>query len=90
MGSVCLGPKVIPLSGAHCTVKSVYNGHPWDSKKVAVVQKSVLVAGCSYKIGDQTGLCKDVVIAQRWSLTQVWLYIYKMYYFTLVMRPDYF
>jgi hypothetical protein len=24
------------------TVKPVYNGHPWDSKKVAVVQKAVV------------------------------------------------
>ncbi len=28
-----------------CTVKPVYNGHPWDSKKVSVVQR-LRQSGC--------------------------------------------
>ncbi len=29
--------------GFGCTVKTVCNGHPWDSKKVAVVQNVVVI-----------------------------------------------
>jgi hypothetical protein len=33
-----------------CTVKPVYNRHPWDSKKVAVAQKWVVFRGWTIKI----------------------------------------
>jgi hypothetical protein len=57
------------------TVKPVYNGHPWDSKKCPLFKRRSLVAGYSYKIGDQTGRCKQVAVVQRWLLTQVLLYV---------------
>jgi hypothetical protein len=31
--------------GFGCAVKPVYNSHPWDSKKVAVVQNVVIING---------------------------------------------
>ncbi len=34
-----------------CTVKPVYNGHPWDPKKVAVAQSWPVFTGFSIKIG---------------------------------------
>jgi hypothetical protein len=33
------------------TVKPVYNGHPWDPKKAAVVQSWPVFTGFSIKIG---------------------------------------
>jgi hypothetical protein len=33
------------------TVKPVYNGHPWDPQKVAVVQSWPVFTGFSIKIG---------------------------------------
>jgi len=56
------------------TVKPVYNGHPWDSKKVAFVQKWPLFRGWSLKIIiniDHTGCCRQVAVAKRWSLIEV-------------------
>ena len=35
------------------TVKPVYNGHPWDSKKWLFFKRQLLVLGCYYKIGDR-------------------------------------
>ena len=32
-----------------CTVKPVYNGHPWDPQKAAVVWRWQLFRGSSYK-----------------------------------------
>ena len=59
------------------TVKPVYNNQPWDSKKLAIVKKWPLFKGCPSKFwqaGDQAGRCRQVVVVQRQSLTQVWLY----------------
>ncbi len=54
------------------TVKPVYNGHPWDSKKVAVVQKWSLFRGWTVnieKLGiklvwplQTSGCCSEVAI----------------------------
>jgi hypothetical protein len=43
------------------TVKPVYNGHPWDSKKVAVVQKAVV--SCRLKVKGQ--IVQKVVVSCR-------------------------
>jgi hypothetical protein len=49
----------------------------WDWKIVIVVQKVVFFENCSSKVsfeGIQVGFCRQMVILQKWSLTQVWLY----------------
>jgi hypothetical protein len=38
--------------------KSVYNGHPWDPKKVAVVRRWLLCRDCSIKIGIKISLAQ--------------------------------
>jgi len=63
------------------TVKHVYNGHPWDLKFVAIVDRWSLLRDSfmlqKLKMGRQrSGRCRQVVIIHRWSLTQVWLYFY--------------
>ncbi len=51
------------------TVKPVYNGHPWDSKKVAVVQKWPLFRGWSLKIIiNIKKLGITPVVADKWLL----------------------
>jgi hypothetical protein len=54
------------------TVKPVYNGHPWDPKKAAVVQRWPVLEGFSIKIGikiNLAGLC--LAIVDRWPLFRV-------------------
>jgi hypothetical protein len=47
----------------------VYNGHPWDSKKVAVVQKWPLFRGWSLKIIiNIKKLGITPVVADKWLL----------------------
>jgi hypothetical protein len=54
------------------TVKPVYNGHPWDPKKVAVVQSWPVSTGFSIKIGIKSSLAGlRLAVIQRWPLTQV-------------------
>ncbi len=60
-----------------CTVKPVYNSHPWDSKQVAVVP---LFRGCLWKISIDLGLirfgrslltggfCSEVVVSTGLTL----------------------
>jgi hypothetical protein len=51
------------------TVKPVYNGHPWDPKKAAVVQRWPVLEGFSIKIGikiNRAGL--RLAIVDRWPL----------------------
>jgi hypothetical protein len=51
------------------TVKSVYIGHPWDSKKVAVVKRWSVLTVCSYKIAINFGKLEiRLVIVDRWPL----------------------
>jgi hypothetical protein len=60
---------VILILKLNCTVKPVYNGHPWDPKKVAVVPRWPVFGGFSIKIGIKislAGLCLAVV--DRWPL----------------------
>ncbi len=50
-------------------VKPVYNGHPWDSKKVAVGQKWSLFTVYSYKTAIRFGkLGLRLVVVNRWLL----------------------
>ena len=58
------------------TVKPVYNGHPWDPKIEAVVDRWPLFRGSVYykklKLGLLNGgLCIQVAVIQRWPLAQV-------------------
>jgi hypothetical protein len=65
----------ITLRGFRCTVKPVYNGHPWDPKKVVVVQSWPVFTGFSIKIGIKSSLAGlRLVVVARWLLTQVLLY----------------
>jgi hypothetical protein len=51
------------------TVKPVYNGQPWDSKKLAVVQKWPLSRGWSWKVTIYFGwLGIRPVVIDRWPL----------------------
>jgi hypothetical protein len=51
------------------TVKPVYNGHPWDSKKAAVVQRWPVFGGFSIKIGIIISLAGLILaVADRWPL----------------------
>ncbi len=52
-----------------CTVKPVYNDHPWDPKFEAVVDRWSLSRGLCYK--DLNWDSKIVVAVGRWSLAQV-------------------
>ncbi len=66
-----------------CTVKLVYNDHPWDPEFVAVIDRWSLFRGSfmlwKFKLGPQNcGRCRQGVVIWRWSLTQVWLYLQKI------------
>jgi hypothetical protein len=51
------------------TVKPVYNGHPWDPKKVAVIQSWPVVTGFSIKIGIKSSLAGlRLAVVDRWPL----------------------
>jgi hypothetical protein len=51
------------------TVKPVYNGHPWDPKKVAVVQRWPVFGGLSIKIGIKISLAGlRLAVVDRWPL----------------------
>ena len=51
------------------TVKPVYNGHPWDPKKVAVVQSWLVFTGFSIKIGIKSSLAGlRLAVVDRWPL----------------------
>jgi hypothetical protein len=55
-----------------CTVKPVYEGHPWDSKIVAVVHEWQLLRGFSTKIAIKFDLDGPrLAVVQRWPLKQV-------------------
>ncbi len=72
------------------TVKPVYKEHPWDPKKWQLFK-----SGCYSEVGpknyhkywkaeDHAGHCRQVVIVQRWLLTQVTIsLLYKMIDFLL-------
>ena len=56
----------------------MYNDHPWDSKKVAVVQKGgnwAQVGGqflSSFSgLGNQTCRCGKAVVVRMWLFTQI-------------------
>ncbi len=54
------------------TVKPVYNGHPRDPKKVAVVQSWPAFGGFSIKIDIKISLAGlRLAVVDRWPLTQV-------------------
>ncbi len=62
------------------TVKRVYNGHPWDLKKVAVLHRCLIklrfrlaVDGSNWPLLTG-GRCSQVAVVHRWSVSQVWLY----------------
>ncbi len=55
-----------PTLDFQTTVKPVYNAHPWDSKKVAVVQK--VVVSCMLLLS-KLGI--RLAAVNRWLLTQV-------------------
>jgi hypothetical protein len=62
----------VDFEKTHNTVKPVYNGHPWDSKKVAVVLKVVV----GLRLVDNSvvvlvGWGFRLAVVRRWSLTQV-------------------
>jgi hypothetical protein len=51
------------------TVKPVYNGHPWDPKKVAFVQSWPVFTGFSIKIGIKSSLAiLRLAVVDRWPL----------------------
>jgi hypothetical protein len=51
------------------TVKPVYNGHPRDPKKAAVVQRWPVFGGFSIKIGIRISLAGlSLAVAYRWPL----------------------
>jgi hypothetical protein len=51
------------------TVKPVYNYHPWDSKKVVIIQKWSLFRGWSFKIIINIGKMGIVlVVVDSWLL----------------------
>jgi hypothetical protein len=51
------------------TVKPVYNGHPWDPKKVAVVQRWPVFEGFSINIGIKINLAGlHLAVVDRWPL----------------------
>ncbi len=51
------------------TVKPVYNGHPWDPKKVAVVQSWPVLGGFSIKIVLKISLAGlGLAVVDRWPL----------------------
>jgi hypothetical protein len=51
------------------TVKPVYNGHPWDPKKVAAVQSWPVFTGFSIKIGIKSSLAGlRLAVVDRWPL----------------------
>ena len=51
------------------TAKPVYNGHPWDPKKVAVVHRWSLCRGFSIKIGIKISLARlSLAVVERWPL----------------------
>ncbi len=54
--------------------KPEYYYHPWDPQKVALNQKVfvVIIAG----LGIQASCYWEAAIVQRYSLTQVWLYLH--------------
>ncbi len=63
------GPIEFVISKFDCTVKPVYNGHPWDPKKLAVVDRWPLLIGFSIKIAiefDLAGL--RLAVVGRWPL----------------------
>ena len=49
------------------TVKPVYNGHPWDPKKAAVVQSWPVFTGFSIKIGIKSSLA-----GLRLAVVDIW------------------
>jgi hypothetical protein len=52
-----------------CTVKPVYNGHPWDPQKAAVVQSWPVFGGFSIKIGIIISLAGlGLAVTDRWPL----------------------
>ncbi len=54
------------------TVKPVYNDHPWDPQKVAVVQRWSVFGGFPIKIGIKICLPGfSLAVVDRWPLTQV-------------------
>jgi len=62
-------------------VKPVYNDHPRDPKFVTVVDRWSLFRGnfmlWNLKLGLKNGgRYRQVVVARRWSLAQVWLYLF--------------
>ena len=65
------------LSRKKCsTVKPAYNDHTWEPKLVAVVDRWSLFRGHLRNINkNKTPKCWLVVANQRWSSTQVWLYL---------------
>ncbi len=51
------------------TVKPVYNGHPWDPQKAAVVQRWPVFEGFSIKIGIKSNLAGlRLAVVDRWPL----------------------
>ncbi len=51
------------------TVKPVYNGHPWDPKKVAAVQTWPVCTGFSIKISIKSSLAGlRLAVVDRWPL----------------------
>ena len=51
------------------TVKPVYNGHPWDPQKAAVVYRWPLCRGFSMKIAMYLGLAGfRPAVVDRWPL----------------------
>jgi hypothetical protein len=51
------------------TDKTVYNGHPWDPQKVAVVQSWPVFGGFSIKIGIKISLAGlRLAVVDRWPL----------------------
>jgi hypothetical protein len=70
--SVFLCLEIITLSLFHCA--PVYNGHPWDPQKVAVVQRWLVFEGFSIKIGMKISMARlypAVVAGGRYSEVSV-------------------
>jgi hypothetical protein len=70
------GPELFVITEFHCTVKPLYNDHPWDPKKWPLLtsgrcSKYIYVI---YKLllGPQNdGRFRQVVAVRRWLLAQV-------------------
>jgi hypothetical protein len=58
-----------PADSFSTTVKPVYNGNPWDPKKVAVVQSWPVSTGFSIKIDIKSSLAGlRLGVVDRWPL----------------------